>query len=274
MASAQIQMRLRIEHRTTFTYDDPISEAYTEMRLKPSDGGGQTCLGFMLSTEPRGTVLQYVDHFGNDVRHFNVLPSHTRLSVLAISDVLTPTELRDNEAALNPLNEFDYLSATRYAPHNAAIHTFAAPHIVDGNPFASAMAIMRVIFYSMTYEPGATDVQTSAQEALDLKKGVCQDFAHLMLSMCRSHGIPARYVSGYLYGPSSTADDAASHAWVDVFIHGKGWVSLDPTHNSPQAEKYVRIGVGRDYGDIPPSRGTFKGNGKEKLEVKVSVREI
>ncbi len=95
-----------------------------------------------------------------------------------------------------------------------------------------------------------------------------------MLSACRSQRLPARYVSGYLYGPSSTADDAASHAWVDVFIAGKGWVSLDPTHNSPQTEKYVRLGVGRDYADVPPTRGTYRGTAKEKLEVQVSVREV
>ncbi len=267
-------MRLRIEHRTTFNYDEPISEAYTEMRLRPGDACGQSCLSFSLNTEPRGLVMQYTDHYGNDVRHFNVLPQHNRLSVVAISDVLTPYELRDNETELLPLDAFDYLDATHYAPDNEAIRGFARPHVVEGNPFASAMALMRAIYYSMTYEPGATDVQTSAQQALELKKGVCQDFAHLMLSACRSQRLPARYVSGYLYGPSSTADDAASHAWVDVFIAGKGWVSLDPTHNSPQTEKYVRLGVGRDYADVPPTRGTYRGTAKEKLEVQVSVREV
>jgi transglutaminase-like putative cysteine protease len=95
-----------------------------------------------------------------------------------------------------------------------------------------------------------------------------------MLSLCRCENIPARYVSGYLYGPGSVGDDAASHAWVDVFIAGKGWVSLDPTHNTPQTEKYVRLGVGRDYSDVPPTRGTYRGTAEEQLEVKVSVREI
>ena len=267
-------MRLRIEHRTTFIYHEPISEAYTEMRLKPCDACGQNCLSFSLVTEPRGVVMQYTDRYDNDVRHFNVLPHHTRLSVIATSDVLTPIELRDSEIALVPLDEYDYLAATRYAPHDDDILAFAQPHLVEGNHFASAMALMRAIYYSMTYEPGATDVKTSAQNALHLKKGVCQDFAHLMLSACRSEGMPARYVSGYLYGPSSTADDAASHAWVDVFIAGKGWVSLDPTHNSPQTERYVRLGVGRDYADVPPTLGTFRGGGKEELEVKVSVKEV
>jgi transglutaminase-like putative cysteine protease len=267
-------MRLRIEHQTTFTYEEPISEAYTEMRLKPSDAGGQTCLSFSLHTEPRGTVLQYTDRYGNDVRHFDVLPQHKRLSVVAVSEVLTPAELRDTIGALNPLDTYDYLAPTRYAPHTHEMSQFAAPNVVQGNTFATAMNVMRAIFYSMKYEPGTTNVHTSSQEVLQLQAGVCQDFAHLMLSMCRSHNIPARYVSGYLYGPSSTADNAASHAWVDVFIEGKGWISLDPTHNCPQTEKYVRIGIGRDYADVPPTRGTYKGTAEEKLDVKVSVREL
>lgn len=267
-------MRLRIEHQTTFTYEEPISEAYTEMRLKPSDTGGQTCLSFALHTEPRGSVMQYTDRYGNDVRHFDVLPQHKRMSVVAVSEVLTPAELSDYAPSLNPLDTFDYLAPTRYATHTREMQQFAEPHVVHGNTFATAMNLMRAIFYSMKYEPGTTNVHTSSQEVLALQTGVCQDFAHLMLSLCRSHNIPARYVSGYLYGPNSTADNAASHAWVDVFIEGKGWISLDPTHNCPQTEKYVRIGIGRDYADVPPTRGTYKGTAEEKLDVKVSVREL
>lgn len=267
-------MRLRIEHQTTFTYEEPISEAYTEMRLKPSDAGGQTCLSFALHTEPHGAVMQYTDRHGNDVRHFDVLPQHKRLSVMAVSDVLTTAELRDAAGALNPLDTHDYLAGTRYAPLNRDMLAFAEPHLVRGNTFATAMNLMRAVFYSMKYEPGTTNVHTSSQEVLALQAGVCQDFAHLMLSLCRSNNIPARYVSGYLYGPSSSADNAASHAWVDVFIEGKGWISLDPTHNCAQSERYVRIGIGRDYADVPPTRGTYKGTAEEKLSVKVSVREL
>jgi transglutaminase-like putative cysteine protease len=267
-------MRLRIEHQTTFLYDEPISEAYTEMRLRPSDAGGQTCLSFSLRTEPHGAVMKYTDRHGNDVRHFDVLPQHKRMSVMAVSEVLTPAEFRDYAGALNSLDAYDYLAPTRYAPHAGEMAQFAAPHIVAGSTFATAMNLMRAIFYSMRYEPGATTVHTSAKDALALQAGVCQDFAHLMLALCRSHGIPARYVSGYLYGPNSTDDNAASHAWADVFIEGKGWISLDPTHNCPQTEKYVRLGIGRDYADVPPTRGTYKGTAEEKLDVKVSVREL
>jgi transglutaminase-like putative cysteine protease len=266
-------MRLRIEHHTTLTYDDPISEAYTEMRLRPGDAGGQTCLAFSLSTEPHGAVMQYVDRFGNDVRHVDVLETHTRLSVIAVSTVLTATELRDAHMLLSPLDEYDYLAPTRYTPHAAAMRAFAAPYIVPSDPFDTAVGLMHAIHAEMTYRPGATDVSTSATEVLDLRAGVCQDFAHLMLALCRGEGIPARYVSGYLYGPDH-ADDAASHAWVDVFIPQRGWISLDPTHDTAQTERYVRLGVGRDYADVPPTRGTYKGTAKESLKVKVMMEHM
>jgi transglutaminase-like putative cysteine protease len=111
-------------------------------------------------------------------------------------------------------------------------------------------------------------VKTTAHQALSLGRGVCQDFSHIMLAACRTQMLPARYVSGYLYNNGHTA---ASHAWVDVLIPGHGWISLDPTHNREQTAQYVRVAVGRDYVDIPPTRGIFKGNAKEKMDVKVSV---
>ncbi len=137
-----------------------------------------------------------------------------------------------------------------------------------------AYQVMNTIFGEFKYEPGATTVQTSAEDAIALKRGVCQDFAHVMIGVCRSHGMPARYVSGYLYSPTaSTRDDAASHAWVDVYVPGQGWLALDPTHNCAQGAHYVRLGVGRDYADTPPTRGTFKGAAQETLAVNVTVRE-
>lgn len=267
-------MRLQIEHKTLFTYDEPITEAYTEMRLKPSDVGGQHCLSFSLVTEPRGNVMQYTDRFGNDVRHYDVLMSHQKVSVTAISEVLTPQVLQDVEHTLSPLDEHDYLTSTEYCPIDDDIRVFAQPHVVEGDPFNTANAIMWAIFNQFKYEPGATNVETNAHQVLNLKRGVCQDFAHLMISSCRSIGIPTRYVSGYLYDPAHVGLNAASHAWVDVFISGTGWIAMDPTHDRQQTERYVRVGVGRDYADVPPTRGTYKGKGEEDLDVHVSVRAV
>lgn len=270
-------MKLRIEHRTTFTYDSLISEAYTEMRLRPSDAGGQSVHSFQLSAEPHGEVLKYIDRYGNDVRYFDVLVPYQRLAVTAISEVSTPRAYLDPARALQPLDDYDYLAPTRYAQASAALTQFSAaiPVDADADVASQALALMHAIFEQFTYEPGATTVHTSATEVLDLKRGVCQDFAHLMIALCRARGLHARYVSGYLYSSGVAArDDAASHAWVDVFVPGHGWISLDPTHDCEQSDQYVRLGVGRDYADVPPTRGTYKGTGKETLDVKVNVRQI
>jgi transglutaminase-like putative cysteine protease len=264
-------MRLKIEHTTTFTYDLPISEAYTEMRLKPLDADGQHCLSFSLVAEPRDEVLQYTDRFGNDVRHLDVLQPHQRLRVAAVSEVLTPEAFVADPAALSPLDEFDYLTATGYAPLTADLAGFAAAHAVPGDPQATVFALLHTIYANLKYEKGVTDVTTTADRALALGRGVCQDFSHILLAACRSQGLPARYVSGYLYNDGHTA---ASHSWVDVYVAGRGWLSLDPTHDCEQTGQYVRVAIGRDYADVPPTRGVFKGRAKETMEVQVKLTAL
>ncbi|MBK9927540.1 MAG: transglutaminase family protein [Anaerolineales bacterium] len=263
-------MHLKIEHTTTFTYDHPISEAYTEMRLKPLDVDGQRCISFRLITEPHDMVLRYADQFGNDVRHFDFIQPHQRLMVSAVSEVFTPDLYISNSLNFSPLDEFNYLSQTEYAPHTPDLAVFFASHKAD-TPLDTALNFMHLIFKNLVYEKGATDVKTTADKALALGRGVCQDFSHIMLAACRMENIPARYVSGYLYNNEHIA---ASHAWVDVFTPERGWVSLDPTHDTEQTGQYVRVAVGRDYADVPPTRGIFKGNAKEKMEVAVSVKAL
>lgn len=248
-------------------YDQLISEAYTEMRLKPLDADGQRCLAFNLVTEPQDAVLRYTDHFGNDVHHFDVIQSHQKLVVAATSEVLTPESFLTGSFGLSPLDEFNYLSPTGYAPHTSELTGFSAA-LTSSDPMQTAFAIMRALHGTLVYEKGATDVKTTADKALALGRGVCQDFSHIMLAACRTQMLPARYVSGYLFNNGHTA---ASHAWVDVLIPERGWISLDPTHNREQTGQYVRVAVGRDYTDVPPTRGIFKGNAKEKMDVKVSV---
>jgi len=264
-------MRLKIEHTTTFSYNHPISEAYTEMRLKPLDVDGQLCLAFQLTTEPQDTVLQYTDHFGNDVHHFDVIQLHQKLMVSAVSEVLTPASYKADFFDLSPVDEFNYLSPTDYAPHTPDLAAFSESHKASDSALETALTFMRAIHENLVYEKGATDVKTTADQALSLGRGVCQDFSHVMLAVCRIQSIPARYVSGYLYNNGQTA---ASHSWVDVLVPGHGWLSLDPTHNREQTDQYVRVAVGRDYADVPPTRGIFKGNANEKMEVDVSVGEI
>ena len=217
-------MWLRVEHTTSFSYDAPVAEAYTELRLRPFEGGGQHCSAFRLLTEPPGMrVREYHDHYGNGVHHFDVLESHDRLSVTAVSDVMTPESFANGRHTPTPLELHDYLSATDYAPFAERVWDFTARHSGTGGTGAlRGLELMEAVRGELAYEPGATDVQTRADEVLALGRGVCQDFAHVLLAACRCVGIPARYVSGYLYDPTLQGANAASHAWLSSLLKSCG----------------------------------------------------
>ena len=268
-------MYLRVEHTTEFGYDGPIVEAYTELRLRPLEGGGQHCSSFRLATEPPGVrVREYHDNFGNDVHHFDVLESHDRMAVTAVSEVMTPEYFGGDRRLPTPLELHDYLGPTGYAPFAEAVRELAAGDAAAGSGAVRARKLMDAVRAELVYEPGATDVQTRADEVLALGRGVCQDFAHVLLAACRCVGIPARYVSGYLYDPTLEGDNAASHAWVDVWDEERGWLAFDPTHDREQTESYVRVAVGRDYADVPPTRGVYKGAANEVLSVRVGLQAL
>jgi transglutaminase-like putative cysteine protease len=268
-------MILRVEHTTEFGYDAPIAEAYTELRLRPLEGGGQHCSSFRLATEPPSVrVREYRDHFGNDVHHFDVLESHDRLAVTAVSEVMTPGYFGGDRRLPTPLELHDYSSPTGYAPFAGGVRELAAKDPGSGSGASRAGALMEAVRAALVYEPGATDVQTRADEVLALGRGVCQDFAHVLLAACRCVGIPARYVSGYLYDQTLEGDNAASHAWVDVWDEGRGWLAFDPTHDREQTESYVRVAVGRDYADVPPTRGVYTGAANEVLSVRVGLQAL
>jgi transglutaminase-like putative cysteine protease len=266
-------MRLRVEHTTTFTYDAPIVEASTELRLRPRDVEGQRCASFRLRTEPRGVrIHEFVDRLGNVVGHFDVLEPHQRLVVTATSEV--ETSRFEHAAPPTPLELHDYLAPSEYAVVDDAVAAFASTHAGTGGAAERARRLMAALGDTLAYERGATSVQTPAPEVLALGRGVCQDFAHALIAACRHEGIPARYVSGYLHDDALADEHGASHAWVDVFDAEQGWLSLDPTHDREQDEEYVRVAVGRDYADVPPTRGVFKGAAEETLAVEVSVSVV
>ena len=198
-------MWLTVEHTTRFSYGAPINEAYTEIRLKPAHRDGQRCSAFTLTTEPRGvSIAEYRDRFGNTVHHFDVLESHTALGRRPQRGV-DARAVRGRRAAPTMLDRWDLLRASRYVPLDGAIAALAAEVDAAGPTLATAIAAMHAVRGRMTYETGATDVYTIADEALSAGHGVCQDFAHVMIGVCRVHGIPARYVSGYLYDPQAPA---------------------------------------------------------------------
>ena len=285
--------RYRIFHVTEFEYDGPVSESYNELHLRPRQDDEQTCLSFRLSTDPPARATSHMDAMGNWVHRFNVLAEHRRLRVESDSVVLVhqPRELPQNgvklselDARADELDEFyDLLAPTVYVPHAAPVSNLIAEVETQSGGTAAGFvrAAIETIHQRFRYEKGATHVQSSIGDVLSTGAGVCQDFAHLLLAVLRMRGLPARYVSGYLV-PRRTAEPGASveeviggqasHAWTEAYLPGPGWVGLDPTLGRPTGLQHVRVAYGRDYGDVPPVRGVYKGHAGQRLSVDVRVR--
>jgi transglutaminase-like putative cysteine protease len=286
--------RYHLVHATEFRYDGPVSESYNEVRLRPIHDDTQSCLSFRLLTDPVSRGTSYRDSFGNWVHQFNILPEHYHLKIEAESVVLAhdapmlPTggmklpELEDRRGQLE--EEFlDFIVPTAYVPHVPELDELiaAATQSSDGTVSGFVNESSFLIHEKFKYVKGATHVNSSIQDSLAVKAGVCQDFAHLLLGMVRKIGLPARYVSGYLVPESAASPNAklqeviggsASHAWAEVYLPNSGWIGLDPTLGKPLGLQHVRIAYGRDYGDVAPVRGVYKGHAGQRLSVDVSVR--
>ena len=286
--------RYHLVHTTEFLYDGPVSESYNEVRLRPLQDEKQSCLSFRLTTEPGSRGTAYRDSLGNWVHQFNVLREHRHLKVEAESVVLahegpeSPTDattLADFDTQRANFNEeyFDFLATSAYVPHLAELREFidAAEKKGDGSVVEFARAASEVIHASLRYVKGATHVHSSIEDSLSIGAGVCQDFAHVLLGVVRMRGIPGRYVSGYLVPGSAVSLDTkqesviggqASHAWTEVLMPNGAWMALDPTSGKPVGPRHVRVAYGRDYGDVAPVRGVYKGQAGQRLCVDVRVR--
>ena len=278
-------MKLHVVHRTRFTYAAPVRDSFNEARLHPFDGPRQTCQSFNLKVYPAPRVLTYTDFYGNRVQQFEVLPPHNELLVEAVSLVTTRNtpalKAGAPSAALGASDPkagfercFDYLQPSTYVDTNAELAGLAAAAAAgQTETWQVAQAIMAYVHREFTYKPATTTSHTHMREVLQTRTGVCQDFAHVMLGLCRSLQLPARYVSGYLYnGPADQLKGAqASHAWVEVFVSGTGWVGLDPTNAHIVAGQHVKAAHGRDYADVVPVKGTYRGTGNRTMHVEVLV---
>jgi transglutaminase-like putative cysteine protease len=267
-------MRLHIEHETIFSYAQPVREAIGEARLRPRDDAGQRLLGFRLALDPHAPVDPVADRFGNTIHCYSVLPPHRRLIVRATSEVETNPDALIAAPALTPLEHHSFTAISQYVPFTDELLEFAravAPANADAE--ATARALSSAIYASCAYEAGSTDISTTADAVLAGRRGVCQDFAHLLIALCRGLGMPARYVSGYLYDSENPPDAIlASHAWAEVFLERRGWLGLDPTHDRATGSLYTRVALGRDYADAAPVRGIYQGAAQETLEVRVRMR--
>ena len=286
--------RYRLGHVTQFSYDGPVSESYNELRLRPRHDEGQSCLSFRLTTAPASRPAAHLDFYGNWVHQFHILAEHRLLRVEAEAVVLVhppqqapipPTSLSEFDATKSQLCDeyYDWLSPSAYCPLVPELNDLIAEaeRESSGKVYVFVQAAASLIHDRFKYQPGATHVNSSIVDCLSRKAGVCQDFSHLLLAMLRSRGFPARYVSGYLV-PRPQMDEQgmvesviggqASHAWAEVLIPGMGWIGLDPTVGRFVDHQHIRIAYGRDYGDVPPVRGVYKGHAGQILSVDVLVR--
>jgi transglutaminase-like putative cysteine protease len=277
-------LRLQVRHRTRFEYKDHAFDSFNEARLCPITDPLQSLEFFSLKVLPEVAVTTYHDFHHNRVDHFEIVESHAELDVQSLAIVQTIHEPRGAPPlglTLDSLYEreseesfFDFLTSSKFVSLEAAVWREAIDALPNGvhDLWLDSVAIGSHIYRTCEYVPRSTNAKTHMIDALQARRGVCQDFAHIMLAMCRSQGIPARYVSGYFYNENSAPDEnEASHAWVEVFLPGYGWKGFDPTHNRLADTRYLKLAVGRDYADIEPVKGAFRGKGTRHLSVEVRI---
>ncbi|HWA95762.1 MAG TPA: transglutaminase family protein [Terracidiphilus sp.] len=276
-----------IRHLTRFRYDHPITESIMETRMHPRSDSHQHCLSFSLSVSPRCRVFSYRDHMGNNVQHFDIPGEHTQLVIIAESVVeqqdlpdvprfLSPDAWADLDALVDAGDYGEMLLPSTFATPTKALTDLAVKLDVvrRDDPLMLVHEINQKLYDYFEYVPRHTRVDSPIDEAILSGKGVCQDFAHTMIALLRLVGIPARYVSGYLYRSREDHDRStpdATHAWVDVLVPHLGWVGFDPTNNLIAHRRHIRAAVGRDYADVPPTHGIYRGQTASELYVAVHV---
>jgi transglutaminase-like putative cysteine protease len=277
-------LEFTILHQTTYRYPAKVHESYTVCHLQPLSDPTQYCTKYEIHIAPHARVFTHVDRFGNMVQNFGVLPEHDLLSVTTRSSVATvraepdaiPGVTREtlvNDPAYASLYDFLHESAyIAFGPELRAFASLVGPPDDDlGSWFAGAGHAVKIGF---TYDKTATSVHSTVDESIRVRGGVCQDFAHALVALCRFHAIPARYVSGYIFSgqESGILGADASHAWCEAYLPPYGWVGYDPTNDRRINDGFVKVAVGRDYRDVSPVRGVYKGaHGELSSDLSVNV---
>lgn len=290
-------MRYRVEHFTSYQYEEAVSICHTEARLSPRETDRQRVVSTELRVEPTPTVMiEDIDYFGNAVHFCTLEEAHLTFDVRAQSEVdLSPYEppapslsmawemVREQVRQDRTSQGLSALELTLASPHVAPsqdLRDYAASSFFSGRPLLEAVLdLTQRIRADFAYQPGVTTVATPLHEILRTRQGVCQDFAHLEIGMLRSLGLPARYVSGYVYNaPAPGAPDLrgadASHAWISVFCPDYGYVDFDPTNGSIPRDEHIALGWGRDFSDASPLRGVILGGGEHVVNVGVDVARV
>lgn len=269
-------MQLHIRHETLYRYGEPVKHSIQNLRLTPRREPGQRALSWQIVAP--GKRSSQVDAHGNVVHLLTLDEPHREIRIVVAGVVETDDGNRHALRDAGPLSPLAYLSDTTLTQSSEPIRAFAKQFFPAGVERAEALLMMACAVSDLvTYEPGATEVTDVAPRVFERRRGVCQDHAHLFIACCRSLGIPARYVSGYLYAGDASRPDfrgaVASHAWVDAWLgDGAGWISIDVTNRSLANGRHCRLAVGRDYLDACPIRGVRRGGGAENMRVDVSVK--
>jgi transglutaminase-like putative cysteine protease len=283
-------MLYSVRHLTKFLYKHPVSESMMETRMHPRSDQNQRCLTFHLSVSPRCRVFSYRDHLGNNVHHFDIPGQHRQLVIVAeslvevqpqvdIPSFLAPDAWADLDAIVSEGDYWEFLFPSEFCMPTPRLDQLA--HELDvrrrDDPLMLLHELNERIFRYFDYVPRSTKVDSPIDVALESRKGVCQDFAHIMITLIRSKlKIPCRYVSGYLAHRIHDEDTdrsraSATHAWIEVLMPQLGWVGFDPTNWLIAGERHIRTAIGRDYADVPPTHGMFRGRASSELTVAVRV---
>lgn len=264
-------MQVNITHRTVYRYEAPVKYTAQMLRLTPRRDGGQRILAW--SIHAPGRRAEQIDAHGNTTHLLTLEEAHREIAIVVTGTVETPAaqDILRHEGAVSPLA---YAAPTGLTAPSAAIVALAAAHLQNDDTLLRRLyGLAEGVCGNVRYRTGATSVDDSAAEALARGEGVCQDQAHVFLACCRSAGIAARYVSGYLCSIPGSTEETASHAWVEVWLsEANGWHGIDVTHVAPARAAHCRLAVGRDYLDAAPVRGVRRGGGEEAMDVIVTAR--
>lgn len=282
-------MTYLVHHVTSFSYQPAIGESVMEVRLQPRSDTRQQCLTFSLTVDPRAKLSVYRDFYGNAVHHFDIPGKHEHIQVVsdATVDMRPRLQLENLQQSTwdeldNLVSQGDYwemLLPSHYARPSELLlrlrHELGLERRDD--PLSLLKELNASIHDYFDYAPNTTRVDSPIDDALQNRQGVCQDFAHIMIALVRLLRVPCRYVSGYLYHQRESQDRSpagASHAWVEAYLGEAGWIEFDPTNNLLGCERHIRIAVGRDYSDVPPTRGVHRGEAESELCVLATVSQV
>jgi transglutaminase-like putative cysteine protease len=282
-------MNYLVRHITGFHYSPAVGESVMEVRLQPRSDTRQRCLTFSLGVTPQANITVYRDFYGNAVHHFDIPGKHEAIEVLSEATVeMLPRRDISNAPQSNweELDELvshgDYwemLLPSHFARQTELLEVLRKELGVErcGAPMEVLTKLNTALYTAFDYAPNTTSVDSPIDDALRNRKGVCQDFAHIMIALVRELRVPCRYVSGYLYRASESHDRSpagASHAWVEAYLGELGWIEFDPTNNLLGCDRHIRVAVGRDYSDVPPTRGVHRGGAESELMVRVNVSPV